>query len=179
MEVSIPKLDAEPAKVAEPKVPVPDAGVVEPGKIPPLAIPMVPPKKDDVLLFPDRKYADPPAGGLQIPPIDLPIPGPAPPTEKKSTSGSSPLVNESAGPKVSVKPVPGAAPAAGRYSVRFFNFTDSAFKLTVEDGSISLPAKHFVDVQIGKAFTWKAGAGRERKVEIPADVKALEIAVRP
>jgi hypothetical protein len=185
IDLTVPKIGVEPPKeesrAVTPNLTVPDLGKSEPGKIPPLHIPAATPEKVDAAVVPSIPRPMTPAKGLQIPPIDLPPPtaAPAPTPKKKSTSGSSPLVNAPVEWAISVEAVAGSPPASGLYTVRFINRTKSAFTLTVESGSITLPAMYFVDVTIGRSFTWKAGDEPSRKAEIPGDTAGLVITVKP
>lgn len=172
VDIPLPMNERQP-----PKSDVPTVKPTEPGLIPLIPVPDVSTKTDGGSVGSGAIRPEAPAGSLQIPPIDIPAPTTAP--EKRSTSKSSPLVNERTSPTVTIRSVTGSPPALNRYAVRFYNHTDTPFELTVEAGSITLPAKHFVDVQIGRVFTWKAGALPSRKTEIPADAAGMEMEIRP
>jgi hypothetical protein len=180
-EGALPKLDVPKDEnfrpVPNPKdavpalPPVPGTGdTAVPSPAPAMPEPLIP--SPSVPALPDpKKPADLPS--LTLPPDSPILP------QKKSTSRSSPLTGGEADPKAEVFAASGGGNLAGGYkTVGFYNHTDRDLNLVIEGRSVKLPAKSYLNAQLGPTFTWGHANGTATRETVPPGASGLDVVFR-
>jgi hypothetical protein len=164
----LPVYAAQPSPVCVPVVP---SVTLPPTALPPLAVPpyAVP-------------SAAPPSGSPAIPGT---APTPSTPSAPPGESPSSTLMTSSAklsGPAFyDAYPVasrPGAAPAADRRPVCFWNLSGRNMVLKVDGQTQTLPPGARSRLELGRQFAWQVDGHEARTEEMAAGAAGLEIVLR-
>jgi hypothetical protein len=94
--------------------------------------------------------------------------------------GPAPRVSDTNKPfdVIPVAPREGVAPAQGRVAVGFFNHSDRDIVLLIDQRTVKLGSRYYVQIKAPREFTWRERDGGLQKTIVPADAESVEIVFR-
>lgn len=112
--------------------------------------------------------------------IKPPLPDTAPeelPSPIKVVEASVPRVEDTNRPYdvILVAPKVEKVPVPGEVAIGFFNHSDRDLILEVNDRTVKLGTRHYLQLKLPREFNWREKNGTNRTTKVPADADGAEI----